>query len=144
MADIYIMGHGAWETSGSAKPFVTVPAATSVVFYTPMGRFILSNQTVAIIRGSGDKLPIDREIGPFKQCPNLALSDGLFPEEVKALLQTGVRYAQVSQDTTLEELLAKYAGNRLHWLACMPRLGGSDTTEGGFNDDYIPSRGIGV
>ena len=59
-------------------------------------------------------------------------------------MQSGARFARVSRDTTLEELLTTYAGNRLLWLACMPRLTGDDTTEGGFNDDYIPSHGIGI
>jgi hypothetical protein len=144
MAEIYVMGHGNWDTSGAGQPFVAVPPGTSVVFYTPMGRFISSNQTVDIIRGAATKLAPDREVGERKQCPNVTLSDGLFPEEVKALMESGVRYARVTQKTSISELLEKYAGNRLHWLACMPRLGGKDTTQGGFNDDYVPGQGIGV
>lgn len=136
MADIYILGHGAWQTIGSNKPFVKVPRGTSIVFYTPVGRFINSAQTAAIMSGSANKLPPDREITEFKECPNLTLGYGLFPREVTALLQSGVRFVQVSQNTPLEEVLEKYAGNRLHWLACQPRLGGRDTTQGGFNDDY--------
>ena len=144
MADIFIMGHGNWDTTGAPKPFVTVPAATSVVFYTPMGRFIQAHQTVDILRGNGNKLPVNSEIGPFKQCPNLTLSDGLFPAEVKALLQTGVRYALVSQDTTIEQLLEKYAGNRLHWLACMPRLGGNEFRRAQLNDPIVAGVPIAV
>jgi len=136
MADIFVMGHGAWDTIGSRRPFVTVPQGTSVVFYTPMGRFIQAHQTVAIVRGGANMLAPDREIKAFKQVPNLTLADGLFPEEIDALMETGARFARVTTNTNLEQLLSKYAGNRLHWLACMPRLGGRDTTEGGFNDDY--------
>lgn len=138
------MGHGAWDTIASRKPFVTVPRGTSVVFYSPMGRFIQVYQTVVMVRGGAHTLSPDREVKAFRQVPNLTLSDGVEPSEVKALMQSGARFARVSRDTTLEELLTTYAGNRLHWLACMPRLTGDDTPEGGFNDDYIPSHGIGI
>lgn len=136
MADIYLMGHGAWDTIGASQTFVTVPANTSITFYTPIGRFISAGQCVAIVKGAGDKLAPYSVVEEFKSAPNLTLADGLFPIEVQAILTTGVRFARVIEPTKLSDLLEKYAGNRLHWLACQPRLGGKDTTEGGFNDDY--------
>lgn len=144
MADIYLMGHGSWATVGAREPFVTMPSNTSLVLYTPIGRFISSHQTVEIMRGAANALKVDREIGPFKQAPNLRLSDGLFDEEVRALLHTGKRFVRVDRRTYLSEMIEKYAGNRIHWLACVPRLRNQDTTQGGFNDDYFPDRGVGV
>ena len=143
MADIYLLGHGSWDTRGEAKAFTAVPAGTSVFFYTPAGRFISSRQTAAILRGDPGHLRPNREIKEYMNCPEIELSDGLFPEEEQAILTSGVRFVRVSQDTRISVLLKKYAGNRLHWLACFPRLGGKDTTEGGYNEDYFPSTGMG-
>ncbi len=144
MADIYLLGHGSWDTRGKADAYTTVPNDTSVLFYTPVGRFISSRQTSAILRGDPGHLKPEIEYKGFMNCPNIELSDGLFPEEQKAILTSGKRFVRVAVDTPISELLQKYAGNRLHWLACAPRLGGKDTTEGGFNEDYFPNTGMGV
>ena len=144
MADIYLLGHGSWDTRNEAKAFTLVPAGTTVFFYTPAGRFISSRQTSAIMRGDPGRLRPLREIREYMNCPEVELSDGLFPEEEQALLTSGVRFVRVSAPTKISALLQKYAGNRLHWLACFPRLGGKDTTQGGYNEDYFPDTGMGV
>jgi hypothetical protein len=144
MADIYLLGHGSWDTRGKASAYTIVPKDTSVVFYTPVGRFISSRQTSAILRGDPGHVKPEIEYKAFGSCPNIELSDGLFAEEEKAVLTSGKRFVRVAVDTPISELLQKYAGNRLHWLACAPRLGGKDTTEGGFNEDYFPDNGVGV
>jgi hypothetical protein len=138
MADIYLLGHGAWRTVGKSNIYTQVPKGTSVVFYTPIGRFISSRQTSAIMLGAQNRLRPYQEFTEFKTCPNVILSDGVFKIEALALLASGVRFARVIERTPLSALLIKYGGNRLHWLACQPRLGGLDTEEGGFNDDYFP------
>lgn len=144
MADIYLMGHGSWDTRKKSSAFTIVPKNTSVVFYTPIGRYISSRQTSAILRGDPGCLRPETEYKAFFNCPNIELSDGLFADEEYAVLTSGKRFVRVSVDTMLSELMEKYAGNRLHWLACAPRLGGKDTTEGGYNEDYFPTSGIGV
>lgn len=144
MADIYLLGHGEWQSRGTAKAFCQVPKNTSVVFYTPVGRFINSDQTAEIMRGDPNALEPYQTIRQFKQCPNLTLSDGVFGDEITALLRTGVRFARVLVPTSLEDLMEKYAGNKLHWLACRVMFGHLDTTQGGFNDDYRPGTGVGV
>lgn len=144
MADIYLLGHGHWDTQGASDAFTSVPRDTSLLFYTPIGRFINASQTAAIMRGDPGRLRPVQELKAYMSAPNLTLSEGLFPNEIAALLQSGVRFAQVRFPTPLAELLERYAGNRIHWLACRAMLGGKDTTEGGFNDDYSPARGIGV
>src|SRR5262245_53075055 len=126
MADIFLVGHGGWLTRGSGQIYTSVPKGTSVVFYTPVGRFLGGTQTAAILTGGGGALPGYEEIKEFKTCPNLTLGDGLFPMEAAALLSSGVRYVRVQNLTSLSDLLIKYAGNRLHWMACQPRLGGQD------------------
>ena len=57
---------------------------------------------------------------------------------------SGKRFTRVAADIPISEWLQKYAGNRLHGLACAPRLGDKDTPEGGHNEDYFPSSGMGI
>jgi hypothetical protein len=138
MADIYLLGHGSWDRRGAANAFTSVPKDTSVLFYTPVGRFISARQVAAILRGDPGCLRPAQEFKAYSNCPQVELSDGLFAVEEQAILTSGKRFVRVSVDTLLSDLLEKYAGNRLHWLACFPRLAGLDTTEGGYNDDYFP------
>ena len=144
MADIYLVGHGAWDTIGQSEAYCIVPKNTEVVFYTPVGRFLNSDQTGEIVSGAPGRLRPDHTVGAFKTCTNLTLSNGLFPEEQLALTASGVRYHEVFVNTSLKDLLTQFAGNRLHWLACAVRLGGRDFDNGGTNQDYRPLQGIGT
>jgi hypothetical protein len=141
MADIYLMGHGAWETKGSSDAYTKVPKGTKLIIYTPIGTFINSSQTAAILMGEKDCLPPLHEFTEFKMCPNTTLSHGLFSKEKKALKASGKSYYHPASgvENKLAEILEASAikGNTVHWMACQPRLGGKDTTEGGFNDDYL-------
>jgi hypothetical protein len=141
MADIYLMGHGAWETKGASDAYAKVPKGTTLVIYTPIGTFINASQTAAILKGEKGCLAPLHTFSEFKMCPNTTLSHGLFDQEEKALTASGKSYYHPSAGVSnkLSEILDAEAikGNTIHWLACQPRLGGKDTTEGGFNDDYL-------
>lgn len=144
MADIYLVGHGAWNTIGKAQAFCTVPKNTEVIFYTPVGRFLNSDQTAEIVTGAPGALQPDHTVGAFKQCTNLTLTHGLFPNEVAALNASGVQYHEVHVPTSLSSLLEQFQGNRLHWVACRVRLGVRDFDHGGTNQDYRPGLGVGT
>jgi len=146
MADIYFCGHGEWHTTGAASGFVNLPAGTTLAVYTPIGRFLWISQACSILQGQPNALTADQTFQPYKSVTDLTLSPA--PEmRVKfmtAALGGGKTAVMVDRDTKLADLVEEYKGNNLHWLACRVRHGGLDTTEGGFNDDYVPSQGIGV
>ncbi len=141
MANIYLMGHGTWATKGATDAYTKVPKGTSVVIYTPIGRFISSSQTSAILLDAPNRLTPHHTFTEFKSCPNITLSHGLFLEEEQALTNSGKTYYHpgVGARTKLSDILDSdaFKGNTIHWLACQPRFNHLDTTQGGFNDDYL-------
>lgn len=138
MADIYLVGHGSWDTRGRSDAFTTVPSGTRVVFYTPIGRYLDASIAEGIIRNAHWQLGPYEEFGEYRHCPNVMLFDVSYPNLMAALVQSGVRFGRVSMPTPLSSLLEKYAGNTLHWIACSGRLGGNDLDQHGLNFDYIP------
>ncbi len=146
MADIYLCGHGAWTTSKRATVFTTVPRGTSLSMYTPIGRFLGLGQACAILRGDQGRLMPDQVFRAYQSTTDLELSpatefSGQFQQAGNA---GGGQVHMVLAETMLSTLLRQFEGHNLHWLACRVRFGGRDTTEGGFNDDFVPARGIGV
>jgi hypothetical protein len=144
MANIYLCGHGEWATKGAKSGFGIVPKGTSVSFYTPVGRFLSITQVQGIMGGTG--LPADQKFLAYQSATDVMLHPA--PEMrgrfARAAAATGARVAFADRPTRLSELMERYAGNDLHWCACRVRFEGKDTTEGGYNDDYFPSRGVGV
>lgn len=141
MPDIYLMGHGTWSTKGATDAYTLVPKGTSVVIYTPVGRYINSSQTSDILLDSPNRLAPYHTFTEFKLCPNTTLAHGLFLREEQAITSSGKTYYHpgVGVMTKLSEILDSdaFKGNTIHWLACQPRFNGLDTTQGGFNDDYL-------
>jgi hypothetical protein len=139
MANIYLCGHGEWMTNGVASGFVSLPAHTTMSFYTPVGRFLSIGQARRILTGAADALQPDQVFRPYQSVTDLLLAPA--PEMrvrfMTAALEAHATCVMVDRDTMLAELVQEYAGNDLHWLACRVRFSGLDTTEGGFNDDYF-------
>lgn len=139
MADIYLCGHGEWKTSGMPTGFASVPAGTTVSLYTPVGRFLGIGQAMKILAKAPDALKPDEVVQPYRTVTDLLLHPA--PEMrvrfMTAALSSGANAVMVDKESLLSELMAEYAGNDLHWLACRVRFSGLDTTEGGFNDDYM-------
>jgi hypothetical protein len=146
MANIYLCGHGEWATTGARTGFITLPPRTTVSFYTPVGRFLWISQACDIMRGAPGALTPDQTYRQYQSVTDLTLHPA--PEMrvrfTTAALSSRAQMEMVGRATTLEALVEEFAGNDLHWLACRVRFGGLDTAEGGFNNDYGPSRGIGV
>lgn len=146
MANIYLCGHGEWNTRGAHSGFVEVPPRTTVRFYTPVGRFLSVGQACAILGGQPGALAPDQVFEQYKNVTDLTLHPA---EEVRvrfmqAALNAHATAVMMDKARSLGDLLKEYAGNDLHWLACRVRFSGLDTTEGGLNDDYFPNRGVGV
>ncbi|BDG70249.1 putative adhesin [Roseomonas fluvialis] len=139
MADIYLCGHGEWKTNGVPSGFANVPARTTVHFYTPIGRFLSIDQAMAIMGKGPGALQPDQSVGAYRTVTDLALYPA--PEMrvrfMTAALNAGATAVMVDHDSMLSDLLTEYAGHDVHWLACRVRFSGLDTTEGGFNDDYM-------
>jgi hypothetical protein len=135
------MGHGTWDTKGAVDAYTKVPKGTSLIIYTPIGRFIGSSQTSDILLDAPGRLNSHHTFTEFKSCPNTTLSHGLFIDEEDALTNSGKTYYHPGAGLVmkLSDILNAdgYKGNTLHWLACQPRFNHLDTTQGGFNDDYL-------
>ncbi len=146
MANVFLCGHGEWKTSGVGAIFTTVPRGTSLSVYTPIGRFLGLSQACEILRGDQGRLTPDQKFHGYQSCTNLTLCPAT--EYGGQFRQAGIsgsnQVHMVLANTKLSELLQQFEGHDLHWMACRVRFGGRDTTEGGFNDDYFPARGIGV
>ncbi|VUD69286.1 hypothetical protein TDB9533_04653 [Thalassocella blandensis] len=152
MADIYLCGHGSWDTIGTNDPLVVLPAKTSISFYTPVGRYLDPGNAYATMTGDttggGFVLPVDHEVKEYKMCTNLTLkplvpgTDTTHIAVFDRAQNLGKQIHRVNRVTRLRELLPLLKGNHLHWMACRPRLNDSSVDEGGFNDDYIPQFGM--
>ena len=146
MANVFLCGHGEWKTSGRATIFATVPRGSTLSVYTPIGRFLGLSQACAILRGDQGRLTPDQKFRAYQSCTDLTLCPateygGQFRQ---AGASGGHQVHMVLGDTMLSDLMRQFEGDDLHWMACRVRFRGLDTTEGGFNDDYFPARGIGV
>ena len=69
MADIYLCGHGEWSRSG----FTRVPEGTSVLVYTPMGRFLSEGQSHAIMAGAADAMRPYQVFRQYDGVPDMTL-----------------------------------------------------------------------
>ncbi|MFD2561618.1 putative adhesin [Aquimarina rubra] len=135
MADIYLCGHGEWPTTGEGYIYCQVPANTTFSVYTPVGRFLDFSYTQQLLSQGPASLPADQVFSSYSNTPNLRL---LPAPGYSALFHAyDANVVMVDVNTSLEELFRRYQGNDIHWCACRGRFRGLDTTEGGFNDDYI-------
>ncbi|MFY9724189.1 MAG: putative adhesin [Bryobacteraceae bacterium] len=73
MATIFICGHGAWQVKDG---YVTLPANTTMKFYTQNSKWMNSNDVFKLIQGTFTG-PVRQECRPFKTCPNMRV----FPDD---------------------------------------------------------------
>jgi hypothetical protein len=126
MANFYLIGHGGWDRM-SGRAFVTVPANTSISFYTEIGEILTVGEAIAVLQGGG---AANRFCEATRSAPNQLLGP-LYQEgegegryytsfRVAALgvLARGDRYIWVDKLTHLKEFFDDYPGYDFHWLAC--------------------------
>lgn len=124
MSDIYICGHGGWDTIGRSSGFVNLPASTSFVLYEEIGHPMYVSDALEILsRNPGAKAPV-RRIGAFKAAPDMTIFpapefEGQF---VAASSAGGSRAFVVSSPTSLARVLGRFRGHTIHWIACSNRM----------------------
>lgn len=135
MGKVVFSGHGGFETATN-PPWVTVPPATTVYFYSDNMKALLDSNghSVETMSAALDVAPPSQVVCAGERCPNYTLYD---PEDLDIQsAPDGVTQVVVGPQRTLESLLAEYAGNDCYWAACrvvdLNEVGGAYL---GVNDD---------
>ena len=123
MTDIYVCGHGGWDTIGYSSIFVQVPAGTEVVFYREIGNVLYVSEAEAILRRANNALTPARVISAYQQCPDMTLypAQNFWSRFGAAAGTGGVFWHAVATETKLSYFLERYPGTRIHWIACSVR-----------------------
>ena len=128
MADIYLCGHGGWDTiKQQASVFFTLPASTQVKIYTQIGEELMLGEARDIMTKSADAKEPARVITAYRSCPNLTLYKcPEFKADFDSFAQQGgcTYHVQMVGEMKLSEFLKSkhYAGNTIHWMACGSRM----------------------
>jgi hypothetical protein len=122
MPDLYVCGHGGWDAFG-AGIFAKLPRGTEVILYKEIGQFLLVTEAEAILSRSPGALAPERVIDSHKNCPDLTLypAEEFWSQFGTAANRGGVDWLAVASPTRLSELFQRWAGARIHWIACSGR-----------------------
>lgn len=122
MAEIFVCGHGGWGTIGRSRIFVDVTGFTEVLFYKEIGYPLTVAEAMAILSRAPGALQPERSISRT-QCPDMSLYPAreFWNEFGSAAKKGGVEWLAVAQETSLSDLLKRWSGTRIHWIACSVR-----------------------
>lgn len=133
MPELYLCGHGS-IMDGS----FTVPDKTYVYFYCELGDELGEDVMRQVLSGPPNRPDPIRAFGPGTQCPKVKLypimDDGtqkLLRESIGQVVHgekdgsgnivshgSNVNTLAVGKITTLEDILTRYRGAEIHWVAC--------------------------
>jgi hypothetical protein len=120
---VFLIGHGNWYPSDG---FTTVPAGTSITFYTQNAKLLHKSVALKIVDGTTTFEP-DGTHGPFRTIPNMTLS--FFSDEDNQEFRDRAKkrdggytlfFAPKGGKVKLSELFqrSEFIGKELIWLAC--------------------------
>jgi hypothetical protein len=117
MARIYLCGHGSY-TPGDG--WATVPAQSTITFYTPHQKLLKGGDDYRIIQGAFDTP--DSVIRAFHTCPNLRLypDDPTVIAHSESIRQPGTTlyWSANGNGELLTDIFQKHAGSDFIWAAC--------------------------
>jgi len=121
--DIYVCGHGGWDTIGRSAIFTRVPSGSEVVFYKEIGEAMLVSEAEEILSLSPAAPRPERIIEGGQRAPEMTLYPAreFWNEFGRAASASGVNWHAVARDTPLSHFLQTYAWARIHWIACSVR-----------------------
>lgn len=121
--DVFVCGHGGWDTIQRATVFFAVPAGSEVVFYKEVGYPLQLGEALQVL-GQDAKAPLPaRIVRQYMQAPDMTLYP--CPEFANHFTQAanagGARAYMVPGQMKLSELMRHFPSSRLHWMACSVR-----------------------
>jgi hypothetical protein len=140
---IFLTGHGGWTPKNG---YFSVPAGTSVTFYTENAKLMLSTDVYKIVEGTWTH-PASSVVGAYKSCQNMTL----YPDDkeyvnktLSALMKNPNRdqcdVVRVTSPLNLKDIVEKHPGNEFVWACCRDlslspsaldkNLGGGKTLQG--------------
>jgi hypothetical protein len=123
MADLYLCGHGAWDTIGAATGFVNLPRDTTVKFYSETGQVLYLGQACDILAHLPNAPAPVQSFTQYQSVRDMKLYP--CPEYrtdfEQAALAGGSTMAMANGEIMLSDVVNQYPGYDLHWLACSVR-----------------------
>jgi len=117
MAKVFLCGHGGYTP---ADGWATLPAKSSITFYTPHQKLLKGGDDYKIIQGAFGEP--DSVVGEFHSCPNLRLypDDPTVVSHSESIKQQGSVLYWSSKDDgeLLTDIFKKHPGSEFIWAAC--------------------------
>jgi hypothetical protein len=117
----FLTGHGGWTP---ADGYFSLPAGTTVTFYTENAKLMLASDVYKIVEGSYQQKP-SQVIQPFNTCQNMTLypdDASEIPPTVAALnknpLGAQCDALSVDEPTKLKDIVAAFPGSDFVWACC--------------------------
>lgn len=118
---IFLTGHGGWDPKDG---YFSVPAGTSVVFYTENAKLMLSSDVFKIVAGVWPTAP-ELVVGPYRNCQNFTLhpdDQQYINPTLSSLMLNPDRdncdVVRVTEPMKLADIVLGHPGHEFVWACC--------------------------